>query len=77
MDLPKGIYFEKQRNRYRVRLYKYRHVVWRSYHNTLHEALNAWAKAVSAQAIYEIPNLHYAPPQSRAGAAFAVLSALQ
>jgi hypothetical protein len=36
--LRKGIFYEKERNRYRVRLHKFGIVIHRSYHKTLLEA---------------------------------------
>ena len=40
-DIPPGIFFEKARQRFRVRLYRQEVVVWRSYHRTLDDALRA------------------------------------
>lgn len=40
-DLPTGIYYERGRDRYRVRLHKYGKVVHRSYHESLQSALDA------------------------------------
>ena len=42
----KGIWFEENRNRYRVRLYKNGKVAHRSYHNTYEEAESALRDAM-------------------------------
>lgn len=44
--LRKGIYHEKGRSRYRVRLHKFGRVVHRSYHATLEEAEAALEVAI-------------------------------
>ena len=51
--LPKGIYFEVERGRYRVRLYRRSNVIWRTYHFTLEEALEALSAALEAQATWK------------------------
>lgn len=51
--LPKGVFFENARRRYRVRLYKYGRVFWRSYHHTLHGAMEALGAAKTVQASLE------------------------
>jgi hypothetical protein len=38
--LPRGVWFERNRNRYRVRIYKNKQVFHISYHRTLGEALS-------------------------------------
>jgi hypothetical protein len=43
--LPRGVFFEPRRNRYRVRLYYCQDVVWRSYHPCLETALEELYKA--------------------------------
>jgi hypothetical protein len=43
--VPRGIFFEESRNRYRVRLYYCQQVVWRSYHPDLSEAEETLAVA--------------------------------
>ena len=43
--LPRGIFYEPHRNRYRVRLYYCQQVVWRSYHDELASALAELHKA--------------------------------
>lgn len=48
-DLPKGIFWEPRRQRFRVRLYRRSVVVWRSYHSTFAEALESLSKAKQAQ----------------------------
>ena len=49
MDLegtcPKGIWFEKNRNRWRVKLFCDGILFHRSYHRSYNEALSAWRKA--------------------------------
>ena len=52
-ELPRGIYFEQERSRYRVRLYRRSHVVWRSYHFHLDDALEALSSALEAQAAWK------------------------
>ncbi len=44
-SLPKGIYFEADRNRFRVRLYLRQRVIHRSYHRDLRDALEALRRA--------------------------------
>lgn len=44
-SLPKGIYFEADRNRFRVRLYLQQQVVHRSYHRDLRDAIDALRRA--------------------------------
>lgn len=39
MNLPRGIYYEAKRRRYRVRLYYGQRILWRSYHTTLEAAV--------------------------------------
>lgn len=46
--LPRGIYFERARGRYRVRLYRRSKAVYLSYHPTLEEAVAALAQARAA-----------------------------
>lgn len=46
--LPKGIYYEESRGRYRVRLYKRSKAVYLSYHPTLEEAVAALTQARQA-----------------------------
>lgn len=48
-DLPRGIWFEKSRGRYRVRIYHRQQIVWRSYHFSLEEALDAHGRALKMQ----------------------------
>ena len=43
--LPRGIFFEATRNRYRVRLYYGSCVIWRSYHDNVTAALAALQQA--------------------------------
>lgn len=43
--LRKGIFFEKERSRYRVRIHKFGLVIHRSYHKTLKAAETALDKA--------------------------------
>lgn len=52
-SLPRGIYFEQERKRYRVRLYRRSHVVWRSYHFNLCEAIEALSSALEAQSSWQ------------------------
>lgn len=37
--LPKGVYYEKNRKRYRIRLHYKQKIVWLTYHKRKHEAL--------------------------------------
>ena len=41
-ELPQGVWFEAERNRYRVRLYKHKRVGFRAYFPTLEQALAAY-----------------------------------
>ena len=41
-SLPKGIYHEVKRSRYRVRLYQGKQIIHCSYHKTLDDALNTY-----------------------------------
>jgi len=47
--LRKGIYYEKNRNRYRVRVYKFNRATHCSYHPTLEEAEAALVAAKEAR----------------------------
>lgn len=62
MNLPKGIYYETARRRYRVRLYQCRAVVWHTYHTTLDEAQSALPLAQAAQRAYVKKIRDDAPP---------------
>jgi hypothetical protein len=57
ISLPVGVWHEKNRNRYRIRLYAQRMVVHLSYHDTLEEALETYPAALAAQreALTHIP----------------------
>jgi len=58
VGLPRGIYYEVKRKRYRVRLYIGTNVVYRSYHKSLHGedgAMAAWTKAVKGRPNFTIP----------------------
>lgn len=46
--LPRGIYYEHARQRYRVRLYKRGQPVYLSYHPTLEQAIDALSAAREA-----------------------------
>jgi hypothetical protein len=52
-NLPKGIYHEAKKNRFRVRLYVKQTVIWRSYHETLEEAQAILKQALHAQNEYK------------------------
>ena len=41
MHVPRGIYYEEGRNRYRVRLYYNQKIIWRTYHQTIEAAVAA------------------------------------
>ena len=41
----RGLYYEEDRRRWRVRLYYQQELIWRSYHYDEHEALRALRKA--------------------------------
>lgn len=43
--MPRGIYFERGRRRWRVRLFYQQQLVWRSYHYSESEAKRALAQA--------------------------------
>jgi len=45
MEAHRGIWFEKKRNRYRVRIYKNNVVAHRSYHTTEEEAIETYKAA--------------------------------
>lgn len=60
LDLPPGVFFEPSRQRYRVRLYRQEVVVWRTYHKTLDEALEALSLARQAQDDWPAPAEHRA-----------------
>lgn len=53
--LPRGIYYEELRGRYRVRLYKRHRMVYLSYHATLEEAVQAHAIAREAVKHMRVP----------------------
>lgn len=53
--MKKGIYFEKTRQRYRVRIYKYGRMVHRSYHVTLSEAETALNEAEAERQTIQKP----------------------
>jgi hypothetical protein len=42
VKLPRGIWYEETRERYRVRIYQNKRVFHLSYHRTLNEALNIY-----------------------------------
>lgn len=48
-ELPRGVYYEAARKRYRVRIYKNKRVVHLSYHKRLNDALNTWHEVQGAQ----------------------------
>lgn len=41
----RGLFYEQERKRYRVRLYYQQHMIWRSYHYDYEEALSALRNA--------------------------------
>ena len=43
--LPRGVFFEPKRNRYRVRLYYCQRVIWRSYHACPYDATEELRRA--------------------------------
>jgi hypothetical protein len=47
--LPRGVWFETERQRFRVRMYRRSQVIWLTYHLTLEEALDAHAQACEFQ----------------------------
>ena len=49
MNLPRGIWYEESRRRYRVRLYHRQQVIWLTYHVTLDDALSARDQALAFQ----------------------------
>jgi len=53
--LPRGVYYEARRKRYRVRLYKGNRVVHRSYHKTAEDAVQTWTKARGTQQTVVVP----------------------
>lgn len=61
-QLPRGIYYERQRRRYRVRLYYCQTVFWRTYHTNLEGALRGLSIARRARLQY-VRNLSSQPPK--------------
>ena len=59
---PVGIYYDKQRTRWRVRLYKQREVVHLSYHPNYQLAHVAWELAIKERDLYEPRELIPIPP---------------
>lgn len=53
--LRKGIYYEKNRNRFRVRVYKFKRATHCSYHATLEEAEAALKAAMAARHFIQQP----------------------
>ena len=45
--LPRGIYHERRRGRYRVRLYYNQRVLWRTYHSSPAEAIDALHRGIT------------------------------
>ena len=62
MNLPRGIFFEKKRNRFRVRLYKKGVVIHRSYHHSLKEALVIYNQVAPLARKYTPPTITPRPP---------------
>jgi len=48
-QMPKGVFFDTERKRYRVRIYRHGRPVWCSYHYDYHEAMVAYHKAHSTK----------------------------
>lgn len=61
-EIPVGIYFDRQRNRWRVRLYKQREVVHLSYHPNYQLAYARWELAIKERDAYEPRELIPIPP---------------
>jgi len=59
-DLPLGIYFERARRRYRVRLHRYNKVVHCSYHKSLENAKKALEIATAFRIELSEPAKHRA-----------------
>jgi hypothetical protein len=55
-DIPKGIWYEKGRNRWRVKLVRDRVLIHRSYHREYDEALSAWTQATN-NIVREVPKV--------------------
>ena len=55
MSIPRGIWFEEKRKRYRVRLYLGPIVIYRSYHKDLATAIEAYTLAKLYQSTATIP----------------------
>lgn len=51
--LPRGIWFEPERHRFRVRLYRRSHVIWLTYHTSLDEAIETLNSALEAQSAWQ------------------------
>jgi hypothetical protein len=47
--LPRGIFFETERQRWRVRLYKTGEVIHLSYHRSIEDAMEGWIVAKTRQ----------------------------
>lgn len=69
MQLPKGLFFDPKRNRYRVRLYRGAEIVHLSYHKTLDEALDLYKKIVDDR-----PEIKTGPGSLTTSAMFAFLT---
>ena len=53
MSSTRGLWFEEERNRWRVRLYKDKSVFWLSYHETEDEALDTMERAKGLRSKYK------------------------
>ena len=49
IGLPKGVWYDAKRKRYRVRLYHYSTVIYRKYAASLDEALRLYKEALKLQ----------------------------
>jgi len=56
VSLPRGIYYEPSRERYRVRIYKHNTVIHCSYHKALDDAILALDKAQAERVKFELPD---------------------
>lgn len=50
--LPKGVFFDPERKRYRVRVYRHSQPVWCSYHHDYDSAIRAHELALKAKENY-------------------------
>lgn len=70
----RGIFYEAAKDRYRVRLYLHGEVIWRTYHATWLDALEAWKEAQEYRNSLQVHGHSLPAPKNDAQSAlFAVL----